>query len=333
MGMNTGTELLRYRTGFGEYWRDNGKAITPFLIAGVILAAGHAVSSGFAEIGHLLLMMKVASFVGFFAIAQTTVIISGGGGIDISVGTMASMGALFSATIMQGGQRSTLLALVVVAAMGLALGMVNGTMIAYLRIHPLIMTLAMSYVVVGIIVAFAQGRTLIGHASPVLEKVVNGKLFGFYTIVLIWIVLTVIAEVLLRRTLVGQKLMSVGTNETAATLAGVNVPVFRFWVYAFSSMISSVFGVFLLGYVHTMFLDVGNQYMFPSVVASAIGGISLAGGTGSYVGSFGGALVYTFLLSFLVTVNMDESLRKALFGLILILLLVIYSRSTKTEQG
>jgi ribose transport system permease protein len=69
--------------------------------------------------------------------------------------------------------------------------------------------------------------------------------------------------------------------------------------------------------------------MFPSVVVSAVGGISLAGGSGSYVGTLGGALVYTFLLSFLVTVNMDESLSKALFGLALILLLVIYYRSTR----
>jgi ribose/xylose/arabinose/galactoside ABC-type transport system permease subunit len=193
--------------------------------------------------------------IGFLAISQTTVILSGGGGIDISVGTMASMGALFSATIMQAGERSTLLALIVVAVMGLALGTVNGSMIAYPRIHPFIMS-----------------------------------------------------------------------------LAGVKVLIFRFWIYAIPGMLSSVFGVLLLGYVHTVFLDVGNQYMFPSVVASAIGGISLAGGSGSYIGTFGGALVYTFLLSFLVTVNMDESLRKALFGLILILLLVIYSRSTKSDQ-
>ena len=329
--MSGGGDLLRYRTGFGEYWRDNGKSITPFLIAGVILVAGGIVSGGFAEIGHLLLMMKVASFVGFLAIAQTTVILSGGGGIDISVGTMASMGALFSATIMRGGERSTLLALIIVAVMGLVLGMVNGSMIAYLRIHPLIMTLAMSYVVVGIIVAFAQGRTLLGQASPVLEKIVNGRVYGFHIIVLIWIGFTAAAEVMLRRTRTGQKLLSVGTNDVAATLAGVNVPIFRFWIYAISGMLSSGFGVVLLGYVHTVFLDVGNQYMFPSVVASAIGGISLAGGSGSYIGTFGGALVYTFLLSFLVTINMDESLRKALFGLILILLLVIYSRSTREQ--
>lgn len=326
-------ELLRYRTGFQEYWRDNGKTITPFIIAGVILVAGRIVSGGFAEIGHLLIMIKVASFVGLLAIAQTTVILSGGGGIDISVGTMASMGALFSGSIMMGGERSTLLALIVVAMMGLALGMVNGSMIAYLRINPLIMTMAMSYVVVGIIVAYAQGRPYLGHASPVLEKVINGRIYGFHVIILIWIGLTVAAEVMLLRTRTGQKLLSVGTNDVTATLSGVRVPVFRFWVYAISGMLSSVFGMFLLGYVHTVFLDVGNQYLFPSVVAPAIGGISLAGGAGSYIGTFGGALVYTFLLSFLVTIKMDESLRKALFGLILILLLVIYSRSTKSDQG
>jgi ribose transport system permease protein len=327
--MSDQTKQLPFRTGFAEFWRDNGKNITPFVIAGLILIAGQIASSGFAEIGHLLLMIKVASFVGILAIAQTTVILSGGGGIDVSVGTMASMGALFSATIMHGGEGSTLLALIVVALMGLALGVVSGYMIAYLRIHPLIMTLAMSYVVVGIIIAFAQGRKLLGTASPALEVIVNGKIGGFHVIILIWLALTIIAELILRRTRTGQKLLGVGTNETAATLSGVNVPFFRFWVYGLSGAISSLFGALLLGYVHTVFLDVGNQYMFPSVVACAIGGISLAGGSGSYVGTFGGALVYTFLLSFLVTVNMDESLRKALFGAILIVLLVVYSRSTR----
>ena len=327
--MSDSVRLLPYRTGFAEYWRDNGKTITPFAIAAAILVAGQIASSGFAEIGHLLLMIKVASFVGILAIAQTTVILSGGGGIDVSVGTMASMGALFSATIMQGGERSTLLGVLAIAAMGLALGLVNGYMIAYLRIHPLIMTLAMSYVVVGIIVAFAQGRKLLGTSSPALETIVNGKIGGFHVIILLWVGLTVAAELLLRRTRTGHKLLAVGTNATAATLSGVNVPFFRLWVYGFSGLLSSAFGALLLGYVHTVFLDVGNQYMFPSVVGCAIGGISLAGGSGSYVGTFGGALVYTFLLSFLVTVNMDESLRKALFGVILIVLLVVYARSTR----
>ena len=327
--MSDSIKMLPYRTGLQEFWRDHGKNITPFAIAVLILIAGQIVSSGFAEIGHLLLMIKVASFVGILAIAQTTVILSGGGGIDVSVGTMASMGALFGATIMRGGEGSTLLAIVVIAFMGLVLGLISGYMIAYLRIHPLIMTLAMSYVVVGIIIAFAQGRKLLGTASPAMETLANGKIGGIHLIILIWLALTLLAELVLLRTRTGQTLQGVGTNETAATLSGVNVPRFRFWIYGLSGALSSTFGAILLGYVHTVFFDVGNQYMFPSVVACAIGGISLVGGSGSYIGTFGGALVYTFLLSFLVTVNMDESLRKALFGLILIVLLVVYARSTK----
>jgi ribose transport system permease protein len=327
--MSDGIKLVPYRTGFSEFWRDYGKTITPYLIAAVILVAGRIISAGFADLSHLLLMIKVASFVGILAIAQTTVILSGGGGIDVSVGTMASMGALFSATIMQGGERSTLLAVLAIAAMGLALGLINGCMIAYLRIHPLIMTLAMSYVVVGIIVAFAQGRKLLGTSSQALEVLVNGRIGGLPVIILLWVALTLTAEFLLRRTRTGAKLLAVGSNQTAATLSGVNVPRFRLWVYGLSGLLSSAFGALLLGYVHTVFLDVGNQYMFPSVVGCVIGGVALAGGSGSYLGTFGGALVYTFLLSFLVTINVDESLRKALFGLILIVLLIVYSRSTR----
>jgi len=329
--LDTGQDfkILPYRTGFSEFWRDNGKTVTPFLIAGIILIAGQIANSGFAEIRHFLLMIKVASFVGLIGMAQTTVILSGGSAIDISVGTMASMGALFSATIMRGGEGSTLVALLVIAAMGLVLGLINGYMVAYLRIHPLVMTLAMSFVVTGIIIAYAQGRTLLGTSSPTLEALVNGKIGGFHVIILLWVGLTLLAEFTLRRTRTGYKLLAVGTNDRAAKLSGVNVPLFRFWIFGASGMFSALFGAILLGYVHTVFLDVGNQYLFPSVVACAIGGISLAGGSGSYIGTFGGALVYTFLLSFLVTVNIDESLRKALFGLILIVLLIVYSRSTR----
>lgn len=327
--MSDEIKLLPYRKGFSEYWRDNGKTITPYIIAGVILLVGAIVTPGFVAPNALLIRIKVASFFGIIAIAQTTVILNGGGGIDVSVGTMASMGALFSASIMMGGERSTLLAILVVAAMGFVLGLVSGYFIAYLRIHPLIMTLAMSFVCKGIIVAFAQGRKLLGTSSPSLETIVNGKLGGFHVIILLWIVLTVIAEVILRRTRTGQTLLSVGTNEKTATLSGVKVKSFRMGVYAFSGMMSAVFGALLLGYVHTVFLDVGDSYLFPSVVVCAIGGISLAGGSGSYIGTFGGALVYTFLLSFLVTINIDESLRKTLFGLILIALLIVYSRSNK----
>jgi ribose transport system permease protein len=325
--MSRDTPLLPYRRHLAEYWRDFNKELISLLLTLLLILVGGLVSQGYSDIAHMILRAKVAAFVGIIGVIQATVILSGGGGIDVSLGTMASLGALFGASIMQGRNEMLVPALLVIAAAGLALGLVNGLMITRLRIHPLIQTLAMSYVITGIIIAYSQGRKLLGRPSPVLEDLVNNKVGPVYIIILVWLGVVILMEFLLRRSRVGRKLTAVGTSERTALLSGIDVSAMRTAVYAFSGMCSSLFGALALGNVHTVYLDVGNQYLFPSVVACTIGGVSLAGGSGSFVGVLGGALVYTFLQSFLVTLNIDEAWRKVLFGLILVAVLVAYSRN------
>jgi len=134
--------LMSYRRSLGEYWRDFSKEIISMLLAIVVITVGAIVSKGSSDWTYLLLRIKVASFVGIIGLIQATVILSGGGGIDVSVGTMASMGLLFSAAIMQGRNEMLVPAILAVAAAGLFLGLIIGYMIARLRIHPLIQTLA-----------------------------------------------------------------------------------------------------------------------------------------------------------------------------------------------
>jgi len=150
-----------------------------------------------------------------------------------------------------------------------------------------------------------------------------------YYIILLWLAIVLLMEFMLRRSRTGRKLVGIGTNERTAMLSGVNVSAFRIRIYGFSGLCSSTFGVLVLGNVHSVYLDVGNQYLFPSVVVCAIGGVSLSGGGGSYVAVLGGALVYTFLQSFLITLNMNEPWRKVVFGLILIVVLLVYSRNKR----
>jgi ribose transport system permease protein len=107
------------------------------------------------------------------------------------------------------------------------------------------------------------------------------------------------------------------------------VRFFRIRVYAVSGLISALFGVLLLGYVHNAFWNIANDYMFPSVIACTIGGIAMTGGGGRYLGSVAGALVFSFLQSLLVTLAMPEAYKQALFGIILIGLLIAYSREKK----
>jgi ribose transport system permease protein len=321
--------LIPYRRNLGEYWRDFSKEIISILLAILLIAIGAIVSKGSSDWTYLLLRIKVASFVGFIGLIQATVILSGGGGVDVSVGTMASMGLLFSAAIMQGRNEMIIPAVLFVALAGLTLGLINGYMIARLQIHPLIQTLAMSYVVTGIIIVYSQGRMLLGKPSPIIESLVNDKVGSIYIIIMLWLVVVLLMEFMLRWSRTGRKLIGIGTNEKTALLSGINVSSFRIGVYGFSGLCSSLFGVLVLGNVHSVYLDVGNQYLFPSVVVCAIGGISLSGGGGSYAGVLGGALVYTFLQSFLITINMNEAWRKVVFGLILVVVLVVYSTNKR----
>jgi len=321
--------LMSYRRSLGEYWRDFSKEIISMLLAIVVITVGAIVSKGSSDWTYLLLRIKVASFVGIIGLIQATVILSGGGGIDVSVGTMASMGLLFSAAIMQGRNEMLVPAILAVAAAGLFLGLISGYMIARLRIHPLIQTLAMSYVITGIIIVYSQGKMLLGRPSPAIESLVNNKIGPMYYIILLWLAIVLLMEFMLRRSRTGRKLVGIGTNERTAMLSGVNVSAFRIRIYGFSGLCSSTFGVLVLGNVHSVYLDVGNQYLFPSVVVCAIGGVSLSGGGGSYVAVLGGALVYTFLQSFLITLNMNEPWRKVVFGLILIVVLLVYSRNKR----
>lgn len=324
-----GDGSIQVSGGFSEFWRENGKVVSSFLIAIGLCLVGAMLVPGFLEIGHLLLMIKAAAFLGIIALAQVTVILSGGGGIDISVGTIASIGVLFSAVIMKGRAEYILPAIAAVGALGLILGLVNGYLIAYLKIHPLIMTMAMTSVATGIIIIYSQGRKIVGSPAPMIEDLANGRVFGFPVVILLWIVLVIVADFILLRTRTGQKLLSVGTNDVAATLSGVNVDFFRLLVYGVSGLVSALFGLLLLGYVHQAFWDIGNSYMFPSVIVCTIGGVLITGGSGRYLGSMGGALVFTFLQSLLVSLRMEEAFKQALFGLILIILLIAYSRERR----
>jgi ribose transport system permease protein len=320
---------IQIKGGVGEFWRDNGKIIFPFLFAIGICILGEILVPGFMKLGPMLLRIKVAAFLGIIALAQVTVIISGGGGIDLSIGNLATLGVVFSAVIMKGRNEYIIPAILCVAAFGLILGLINGYFVAYIRIHPLVVTMAMGLIAYGIVLIYGQGRKMVGNPAPIIDFLANGRILGFPVIILIWIFLILFADFILRRTRTGQKLFSVGTNDTAATLAGVNVKTFRLWVYAVSGIISTIFGVLLLGYVHQPYWDIGEDYVFPSVIASTIGGVAITGGSGSYLGSMGGALVFTFLQSLLVSLRMEEAFKQALFGLILIILLIAYSRESR----
>jgi ribose transport system permease protein len=223
-------------------------------------------------------------------------------------------------------------ALTIALLVGLSIGALNGLGVTLLRIPPLVMTLAMSGVVQGLILGVTQGN-IIGSATPLMISLVSSpSVLGIPGVILIWLLLGVVMWFLLERTAYGKQLFAIGVNRLTARLSGVRVPIVLVITYALSGMLSALGGFILLGYTQNVFLNLGASYTLPSVAAVVVGGTLLAGGQGGYLGTMAGTLVLTILTSLLTTLLLPESARQIVYGITLLLMLSAYGRQSKLRS-
>jgi ribose transport system permease protein len=293
-------------------------SVALFFLAGLL-------QPGFVNLGQALNIIRLAAFLGIIAAGQTLVIISGGEGIDLSVGAVVTLAAILTFMVSGGSSNLLLPALLVALAAGAVIGLLNGLGIVFLRIPPLVMTLGMTGVVQGTILAITQG-SIPGGTPPLLARLVSGRLLGIPGVIFIWLGLALLMWLLLQRTAYGKYLFAIGTNRTAARLSGVNVPGVVVVTFMLSGVLAAFGGFVLLGFTQRVFLNLGGSYLFPSIAAVVIGGTVLAGGRGSYIGTMTGALVLTMTESLLRSMRLGEAYQMMIFGVILVVLLSVYGR-------
>jgi len=311
----------------------NDKVIIAFILLVLIFIIGEIIVPGFMAFSHVMTVLQVSFFLGLLALGQTIVLISGKEGLDLSVGSTLTVGVLLGAALIDGKNANLPLAIIVVLVMGFALGLVNGIGTSFLGIAPLIMTLAWGIVVEGAMLFISKG-SYPGKASPMLETLGNGSLefsiFGNITripwAVIIWAIIIAFAMFTLKRTTIGYILYGVGANDRAAGLLGIKTKIVRMLAYGVSGMFAALSGIFLLGYVGDPNINMGARYVFPSVIAVVIGGVSLGGGYGSYLGAVAGSIFLTTLTSILVTLGLDEGGKQLITGTVLLALLLMYTR-------
>ena len=301
-----------------------------FAVAAIIVlfVFGEIISPGFLSFNHLMSVLRLSVFLGIVALGQTLVVMSGGEGIDLSVGSVVSLGVVIASSILLGRDGNIVAALAAAIAAGFAIGMINGIGISYIGIPPLIMTLAMASVVEGLSLLYTKGYPT-GTASKLLETVGNGRLIGIPNVLLLWVLFIVVATLLLFRKRWGAILFGVGANSITAELSGINVKRFRMFVYGICGAISAFAGFMILGYTGTPYLNLGAPYLMSSIAAVAVGGISLAGGSGSYLGAVIGCILLTTLSSILVALQTTEAIRQIVYGGLLFVIVVAYTRRAR----
>ncbi|MFO7167009.1 MAG: ABC transporter permease [Chloroflexota bacterium] len=302
------------------------------LLAIGLFVLGGILRPGFASYELAVNILRLAAFLGIIAAGQTLVIIAGGEGIDLSVGAVVTLGAILVFRIVDGQDSMVLPALAVALGAGALIGAVNGLGVTLLRIPPLVMTLGMTGVVQGLVLAVTQGQ-LEGGASPLMSRLISDPIIANIPgVVFFWLLLGAVLWLVLERTRYGKELFAIGVNRTTARLSGVRVPAVLVATYSLSGMLAALGGVALLGFTRNVFLNLGNPYTLPSVAAVVVGGTLLAGGVGSYFGTMAGALVLTLITSLLTTLQMPEYARQIVYGLTLLVLLSVYGRQRSLRQ-
>jgi len=259
-------------------------------------------------------------------LGQTFVIISGG--IDLSVGFTMGLSAVVTAHVFnwgtQFGSPVLSLALAVLAGLGIAVvpGLINGLLIADLRVPPFIGTLGMYGVARGVAFLLARGTT-VPVQNGLLGAIGNGEIAGFPNLVLLTIAILLVMHYLLSQTRYGQHIYAIGGNVNAALRAGINVRNNTIALYILSSVTAGCAGILYTAKFSAGAAQAGEPVLLDSIAAVVIGGASLFGGSGTVIGTVIGALIIAVIQYGLVFVNVEPFWQFVAVGVVIIISVLV----------
>jgi ribose transport system permease protein len=332
--MSVGAETVeresRWRQLLDTLTPDRRRVLYAFGAAILVFVVGDLLHPGFASAASVKSILVIASFVGFVAAGQTFVILVGG--IDLSIPWVLNGAAILLVTSSLGRDGRAVPAVLLTLGLGLATGLVNGIGIAYLTVPAVVMTLGMNGIMEGLTLGLSKGLTCsscASYAPKAVQDVIRSSVFGVRADLLLWLGVTLLITFVLSFTTFGRRVYAIGNNETAAYLAGINVRVVTVVLYMLSGLFAALGGIVLVAYGGQATLGMGDPYLFQSIAACVIGGVSILGGRGSYLGTVAGSITLVALVSVLLAENMPDWGRNVVYGVAILFILLLYGRERR----
>jgi ribose transport system permease protein len=296
----------------------------------LLLLVGSLYSSSFLSPEYLLKQLQVASFLGLIATGMMLVILLGQ--IDLSVPWVVTVGGMMSTAAAGWGPLGEALAIPFGILCGMAMGLISGFGVAYLRVPSMIFTLGMNAVAQGLMVIRTGGFAPQDHTTDMMHFLATGaSILRIPNALFVWAAVAAGAVFILTRTTYGRAVYAIGNRERAAYLSGL--PTQRVMMLAFmaSGGLSAFAGVLLAGYSTKAYQSMGDPYLLPAVAAVVLGGTNILGGRGSYIGTIAGVILITLLQSILSVMQIDEAGRQLIYGSVIIGMLLVYGRQKKAS--
>jgi ribose transport system permease protein len=273
---------------------------------------------------YLLQQLQIGSFLGIVAAGMMLVILLGH--IDLSVAWTLTAAAMMATTV--GGP----LAIPTGLGVGLAVGIVNGLGVAYLRVPSMIFTLGVNAVMRGLMVAHTGGFAPQTAATDLMRFLAATRVAGIPMAIFVWIGVSVLIAIMLRRTVLGRSIYAIGNREAAAYLAGMKTKLVIVTAFALCGLCAGLAGVLLAGYSTKAYQGMGDAYVLPAIAAVVIGGTNILGGRGKYLGTVVGVILIVLLNSVLSIMQMPEAGRQVIYGVVIITMLLVYGRGQKVTS-
>lgn len=288
------------------------------------------VPKSFFSLQNLQSMLFQISGFGFLVIAQMVAMISGG--IDLSIVSIMSVSGISAALIMTkfineaSSNLNVVLAIIIAILVALivavACGFINGLLIGYIGVPPILATLGTMSLFMGVGIIITGARGIVGF-PPGFLKIGTGTIYQIPIAFLIFIVMSLLMALILNKTVFGLKLYMLGSNPTASIFTGINNKLMLLRTYMLGGFMAGISGLILIGQANSAKSGYGSGFLLQSIIAVILGGIDPAGGFGGIAGVIIGILVIQMIQSGFNMMGMNIFWTNIIFGTVLIIVMII----------
>lgn len=284
----------------------------------------------FRSFGNLINIFQQVTVIAVIALGINMVIFTGG--IDISVGSVVAFTGIVMGKIIVEGGMPPIVGVLAALVIGLLCGTFNGVMIAKFKLQPMIATLAMMSMARGAALTLADGQTITGYSEG-FRWIGVGVIPGTQVPVQIvfMIIFYLIAFYIMRYRKFGRYIYSIGGNEEATRLSGINTVKYKIMAYAISGFCAAIASVILVAKLNSAQSTAGLDYEMDAIASCVIGGSSLLGGFGSVWGTFVGAIIMIVIRNGLNLLNVSSNLQKLVIGVVILLAVLADSLRHKND--
>lgn len=298
----------------------------PMLGLFVIVIILSVMSENFLTVDNILTVLRQVSINALIAFGMTFVILTGG--IDLSVGSILALAGSITAGMLASGM-DPILAILIGLLAGAVMGAFNGLIITKGKVAPFIATLATMTIFRGLTLVYSDGRPITGLSDSLTFKMIGqGYFLGIPVPVVTMLAAYGILYFILKKTVFGRQVYSIGGNEEASILSGISADKVKIWVYSLTGLLSALAGIILTSRLNSAQPTVGVAYELDAIAAVVLGGTSLSGGRGWIFGTLIGALIIGVLNNGLNLLDVSSFFQQVVKGSVILLAVLLDRKKT-----